>query len=304
MGFTFNCKSPVMYIVNIITATGIQKMIRFTKMHGTGNDYIYIDAEREQIKNIKKLAISMSSRNFGVGSDGLILILPSDIADFKMRMFNSDGSEAEMCGNGIRCFAKYVFEHGLTDKKNLSVETLGGIKNLVLSVKRDIVNSVMVDMGEPVFQRERIPMIGDPGMVISEPLHLDDGITFEITSLSMGNPHVVIFVEDIEHFPVEKYGSMIENHHFFPQRTNVEFIQVINSREVSQRTWERGAGETLSCGTGASAVTAACVLNKKTEREITIHLRGGDLSTEWREQDNHIYMTGPAHEVFEGTWKE
>lgn len=293
-----------MYNVKTIKDTGIQIMIRFTKMHGTGNDYIYIDAGREKLKNIKKLAIAMSSRNYGIGSDGLILILPSDISDFKMRMFNSDGSEAEMCGNGIRCFAKYVYEHKLTDKKELAIETLGGIKNLFLSVKRGLVDSVMVDMGEPVFQRERIPMIGDPGMVINETLHLDDGIKFEITSLSMGNPHVVIFVEDIENFPVEKYGSMIEYHDLFPQRTNVEFVQIINDVEVAQRTWERGAGETLSCGTGASAVTASCVLNKKTERKITIHLRGGDLSTEWRENDNHIYMTGPAHEVFEGTWPE
>lgn len=277
-------------------------MIKFTKMHGAGNDYIYINALRHDIKNPEELAVKMSDRHFGIGSDGLILILKSENEDFKMRIFNSDGSEAEMCGNGIRCFAKYVYEKGLTDKKQLTVETLAGIKKLELTVKNKTVESVLVDMGEPILQRERIPMLGEPGMVINEILPLDDGARFEITSVSMGNPHAIIFVEDIENFPVSKYGPIIENHSMFPKRTNVEFVQLVSPTEVIQRTWERGAGETLACGTGASAVTVACVLNKKTERKITIKLRGGDLLTEWNEEDNHVYLSGSAVEVFEGTW--
>lgn len=277
-------------------------MIKFTKMHGTGNDYIYIDDRKETIKSPSKLAIEMSNRNFGVGSDGLILILKSKTADFRMRMFNSDGSEAEMCGNGIRCLAKYVYDHNLTDKKEITVETGAGIKELKLKLKNNLVDSVTVNMGEPVLQRERIPMLGETGMVINENLHLPDGIDFTITSVSMGNPHVVIFVEDVENFPVSKYGPMIENSDLFPQRTNVEFVQILSSNEVIQRTWERGSGETLSCGTGSSAVTVAGVLTKQTERQILIHLLGGDLKTEWNEKDNCIYMTGPAVEVFKGEW--
>ena len=277
-------------------------MIKFTKMHGTGNDYIYIDDRKEIIKNPSKLAINMSNRNFGVGSDGLILILKSTEADFKMRMFNSDGSEAEMCGNGIRCFAKYVYDHNLTKKKELSIETGGGIKDLKLKLKNNLVDSVTVNMGEPILQRERIPMLGKTGMVINESIHLPDGITFKITSVSMGNPHAVIFVEDVENFPVSKYGPMIENSDLFPQKTNVEFVQIINQHEVIQRTWERGSGETLSCGTGASAVTVAGVLTKETERRITVNLRGGELKIEWNDKDNCIYMTGPAVEIFKGEW--
>jgi len=279
-------------------------MIHFTKMHGTGNDYIYINMFKEKVKNPSKLAKAVSHRHFGIGSDGLILILPSKNADFKMRIFNADGSEAEMCGNGIRGFAKYVYEHGLTKKNVVAVETGAGIKNITIKIRNSRVFSIMVDMGEPILQRERIPMIGDPGMVINELLSLDDGAKFSITSLSMGNPHVVIFVEDIERFPVEKYGPIIERHLIFPQRTNVEFVKVENQREISQRTWERGSGETLSCGTGASAATVASILNKKTERNLTVHLLGGDLQTRWEEKDNHVYLSGPAVEVFEGTWQE
>lgn len=277
-------------------------MIKFTKMHGTGNDYIYIDDRKENIKNPSTLAIDMSNRNFGVGSDGLILILKSKKADFRMRMFNSDGSEAEMCGNGIRCFAKYVYDHNLTEKKEITIETAGGIKDLKLKLKNNHVDSVTVNMGEPILQRERIPMLGETGMVINDNIHLPDGIDFTITAISMGNPHAVIFVEDVNNFPVAKYGPMIENSDLFPQKTNVEFVQIVNRHEVIQRTWERGSGETLSCGTGASAVTVAGVLTKETERKITIHLRGGDLKTEWSEKDNNIYMTGPAVEIFQGEW--
>lgn len=276
--------------------------MKFTKMHGTGNDYIYINAISEKIKKPEELAVKMSDRHFGIGSDGLILIEKSDRADFRMHMFNPDGSEAEMCGNGIRCFAKYVYDRGLAKAPEVSVETLAGIKTIKLTVKNKRAVSAVVDMGEPEFLREKIPMIGNTGMVINEVLPLDDGTRFEITAVSMGNPHVIIFVEDIDNFPVQKYGPIIENHDLFPNRTNVEFIKIISPTEVVQRTWERGAGETLSCGTGASAVTAACILNKKTERKITIHLLGGDLETEWRESDNRIFLSGPAVEVFEGVW--
>ena len=276
--------------------------MKFTKMHGAGNDYIFIEDFKANIKNPSKLAIEMSNRNFGIGSDGLILILKSKAADFKMRMFNSDGSESEMCGNGIRCFAKYVYDHRLTDKDKVAIETGGGIKYLELKIKNNLVNSVKVDMGEPIFLREKIPMIGIPGMVINENIHLPDGVTFPVTALSMGNPHAVIFVEDVENFPVSKYGPIIENLNLFPNRTNVEFVQILNKKEIIQRTWERGSGETLACGTGASAATAAGVLTMQTERKITVHLKGGDLKTEWDEKNNHVYLTGPAVEVFRGEW--
>jgi len=276
--------------------------MKFTKMHGAGNDYIFIEDFKAAIKNPSKLAIEMSNRNFGVGSDGLILILKSGTADFKMRMFNSDGSEAEMCGNGIRCFAKYVYDHKLINKDKIAIETKGGIKDIELKIKDGSVNSIKVDMGEPVFIREKIPMAGNPGMVINENIHLPDGVTFQITSLSMGNPHAVIFVEDVLNFPVSKYGPIIENLNLFPERTNVEFVQVLNKKEIRQRTWERGSGETMACGTGASAATVAGVLTMQTERKVTVHLDGGDLKTEWNEKDNHVYLTGQAVEVFRGEW--
>ena len=276
-------------------------MIPFTKLHGIGNDYIYINAIKHPVENPKKLAIAMSNRNFGVGSDGLILILPSDKADFTMRMFNADGSEAEMCGNGIRGFAKYVYDHGLTKKTTIAVETLAGVKQVRYTVKNGKVHTVTVDMGEPILLRDKIPMIGNPGMVIEEDLHVD-GVKFSITAVSMGNPHVVIYVEDVKNFPVEKYGPMIENHELFPKRTNVEFVQIVTGKEVIQRTWERGSGETLACGTGASAVTVAGVLTEKTDRRLKVHLKGGNLAIEWNNKDNHVYLTGPAEEVFEGIW--
>ncbi|HRV15943.1 MAG TPA: diaminopimelate epimerase, partial [Spirochaetota bacterium] len=244
----------------------------FTKLHGIGNDYIYINAIKHSVKNPKKLAIAMSNRNFGVGSDGLILILPSDKADFTMRMFNADGSEAEMCGNGIRGFAKYVYDHNLTKKTTIAIETLAGIKQVRCTLKNGKVHTVTVDMGEPILLRDKIPMIGNPGTVIEEDLHVD-GVKFSITAVSMGNPHVVIYVEDVKNFPVEKYGPMIENHELFPKRTNVEFVQIVTGKEVIQRTWERGSGETLACGTGASAVTVAGVLTEKTDRRLKVHLK-------------------------------
>ncbi|MCP4135605.1 MAG: diaminopimelate epimerase [bacterium] len=276
--------------------------MNFTKLHGTGNDYLYIDDRANQVKDPEKLAIPMCNRQYGVGADGLILILNSDTADFKMRIFNADGSEAEMCGNGIRCFAKYVYDHGITDKQEIDIETLAGIKRLNLRIKDDLVDRVVVNMGQPILEREHIPMIGKPGMIINEIFLLDDRSRFKITAVSMGNPHAVIFVEDIDNFPVEKYGPIIENHDSFPHRTNVEFVKVINEKEVIQRTWERGSGETLSCGTGASAVTVAGALTNRTSRKILIHLKGGDLTTKWNEMDDNVYLTGPAVEVFEGKW--
>ncbi len=277
-------------------------MIKFTKMQGTGNDYVVIDGRKKRIASFSRLARAMGDRHYGVGSDGMLVLLESKSADFRMRMFNPDGSEAEMCGNGIRCFARYLYDNRITAKKELAIETAAGIKNLELLVRNKTVTGIVVNMGEPILRRDRIPMIGSPGMVLGETLHMDDGSRFSITAVSMGNPHAVIFVEEIDKFPVDKYGPLVENNTLFPNRTNVEFVKVINRKEVVQRTWERGTGETLSCGTGASAVTVACILNKLTERTIQIHLRGGDLKTEWREDDNNIYLTGPAVEVFRGEW--
>ncbi|HNR87855.1 MAG TPA: diaminopimelate epimerase [Spirochaetota bacterium] len=273
----------------------------FTKMHGIGNDYLYLDARTRAVKNPGRLSREMSDRHFGVGSDGLILVMKSKRADFRMRIFNPDGSEAEMCGNGIRCFAKYVYDRRFTKKTVMAIETMAGIMPVRVSVRGGKVSAATVDMGEPVLQRERIPMIGAPGMVIDEPLPLD-GVRFNVTSLSMGNPHAVIYVEDVERFPVEKYGPLIERHDLFPNRTNVEFVEVVNDREIIQRTWERGTGETLACGTGASAAVVAGCLSRNAARSVTVRLRGGALRVEWKERDNRVYLTGPAVEVFEGSW--
>lgn len=277
--------------------------MKFTKMQGAGNDYVYVNCFVENIENPQQLAIQVSNRNFGIGSDGLILIMPSDKADVKMRMFNSDGSESEMCGNGIRCVAKYAFDYGIVTKSEITAETGAGILTLKLVPGSDgKIEKVRVNMGLPRLTRGEIPMTGAADLkVISEPLTILDR-TFKITCASMGNPHCVIFVEDVENFPVATYGPLIENHELFPRRTNVEFVEIISRTEVRQRTWERGAGETLACGTGSSAVTAACVLNGLTEKKILNHLSGGDLEMEWAE-DGSIYMTGPAVEVFSGEIK-
>lgn len=269
-------------------------------MQGAGNDYVYVNCFVEHVENPQQLAVQVSNRNFGIGSDGLILIMPSDTADVRMRMFNSDGSESEMCGNGIRCVAKYAFDHGIVDKTEITAETGAGILTLKLVPGSDgKIEKVRVNMGLPRLTRGEIPMTGDAALkVVSEPLTVLDR-TFQITCASMGNPHCVIFVEDVKNFPVATYGPLIENHELFPRRTNVEFVEIISRTEVRQRTWERGAGETLACGTGSSAVTAACVLNGLTEKKILNHLSGGDLEMEWAE-DGSIYMTGPAVEVFSG----
>jgi diaminopimelate epimerase len=274
--------------------------MKFTKMQGAGNDYVYVNCFDETVENPQQMAIQVANRNFGIGSDGLILIMPSDKADVRMRMFNSDGSESEMCGNGIRCVAKYAYDHGVVTKKEITAETGAGILTLQLFPGVDgKIDKVRVNMGPPRLTRGEIPMTGDAGAkVIAEPLIILDR-TFQITCASMGNPHCVIFVEDAEAFPVSTYGPLIENHELFPRRTNVEFVQILSRTEVRQRTWERGAGETLACGTGSSAVTAACVLNGLTEKNILNHLSGGDLEMEWAE-DGNIYMTGTAVEVFSG----
>ena len=276
--------------------------MKFVKMHGAGNDYVYIDGFKESVSDPAALAIEVSNRNFGIGSDGLILILPSTLADVKMRMFNSDGSEAEMCGNGVRCVAKYAYDHGLVTKEVVSVETGAGILSLQLFPNAaGRIARVRVNMGLPRLTRGEIPLTGEAtAQVVNLPLTILDR-TFAITCVSMGNPHCVIFVDDVENFPVEKYGQLIEHHPLFPRRTNVEFVEVRSRSEVRQRTWERGAGETLACGTGASAVVVAGVLTGRTERVIKNILSGGELELEWSEA-GPVFMTGPAVEVFSGEY--
>jgi len=274
--------------------------MKFTKMHGAGNDYVYINCFEETIDEPMILAQRVSNRNFGIGSDGLILIMPSSQADLKMRMFNPDGSEGEMCGNGIRCVAKYAYDHGLVDRLQIEIETGNGVLPLELFAgESGRVERVKVNMGPPKLNRGDLPMIGPAdGQAIAVKLLLEQG-EVEVTCVSMGNPHCVIFVDDVENCQLETLGPLIENHAWFPNRINVEFVQVVSRNEVIQRTWERGAGETLACGTGASAVTVAGVLNGYTERQIVNHLRGGDLQLEWQE-GGPVMMIGPAVEVFSG----
>lgn len=277
--------------------------MKFTKMHGIGNDFVVVNALKETLPEADLPALSrrVNHRKFGVGGDGLILILPSRVADYRMRMFNPDGSESEMCGNSIRCFAKYVYEHKLIQDNQLKVETLAGVKLLRLQIRSGKVEAVRVDMGVPLLLRSEIPMRGDDnGRVINEGLKVE-GKRFEITAVSMGNPHVIVFEDNIDTVPVARYGPVIENHKAFPERTNVHFVQVCNPTEIIIRSWERGAGETLACGTGACATVVACVLNDKTARTVLVHLPGGDLRIEWM-GDQRVVMTGPAEEVFEGEY--
>jgi len=275
--------------------------MKFTKMHGCGNDYIYINGFEETISNPNELSIKMSNRNFGVGSDGLVLILPSDVADFKMRMFNADGSEAQMCGNATRCIGKYVYDKGLTNKETVTLETLAGIKILDLNIKDGKVETVKVDMGEPILEPKLIPVNSEQHPVTNEVIKVFDE-EYVFTCVSMGNPHAITFVKDTDTFPVEKVGKIIESHEIFPEKTNTEFVQIIDKSTVKMRVWERGSGETLACGTGACATLVACVLNNLTDRKATIKLLGGDLTIEWDEATNHILMTGPAVMVYEGEW--
>ena len=273
-------------------------MLKFTKMQGLGNDYVYMDVINQKIENEKELAIKVSDRHFGIGSDGLILICKSEIADFKMRILNSDGSEAEMCGNGIRCVGKFVYDNGLTTKTDLKIETLAGIKELVLNVVDGKVESVRVNMGNPILEPELIPVKSINNKVELSVLDRK----FDFTCVSMGNPHAITIVEDTKNFDVEKYGKIVEVDNHFPNRTNVEFINVIDKNNINMRVWERGAGETLACGTGSCASTVACVLNGLIDRKVNVHLLGGDLLVEWNEEDNNVYMTGEAKTVFEGIW--
>ena len=276
--------------------------LRFTKMHGAGNDYVYVDCfQQAPPEHIPELARRISDRHAGVGGDGLILIGPSDVADVRMRMFNADGSEAEMCGNGVRCIAKYVYEHGIARNHLLKVETQRGVLMLELFASGGRVDRVRVNMGPPILEAAKIPttLAGNP--VIDAELPLDDR-TLRVSSVSMGNPHCILFVEALTDELVLGLGPTIETHASFPQRVNVEFVQVLSPTEVRQRTWERGSGETMACGTGAAAVCVAGVLAGRTERDLLVHLPGGDLALQWREQDNHVMMTGPAVEVFTGQW--
>ena len=275
-------------------------MLQFTKMHGLGNDYVYMDAINQKIEKRSELAKFVSDRHFGIGSDGLILICPSEKADFRMQMFNQDGSEAEMCGNGIRCVGKFVYDKGLTNKETITVETLAGIKTLVMTAKNGKIETARVDMGKPILEPEKIPVISDENPVKN--LKLNEGEKeFTFTCVSMGNPHAVTFIkEDVNKFDICKYGAKLEVNEAFPKKANIEFINVIDNKTLKMRVWERGAGETLACGTGACASTVAAILNGYTSREVTVHLLGGNLKIKWDENDNHVYMTGPATTVFEG----
>lgn len=274
--------------------------LKFTKMHGAGNDYIYINGFSQKIENPSELAVKLSNRNFGIGSDGLVLILPSDTCDFRMQMFNSDGSEAEMCGNASRCVGKFVYDNGLTTKKEITLETLAGIKYITLLEGDANARKITVDMGEPILNAQLIPVDAKESPVKNYPLEIDAKV-WPITCVSMGNPHAVTFTSEIDKLDLPALGPKFEKNPIFPRKTNTEFIEVIDKHTLNMRVWERGAGETLACGTGACAAAVAAVLNGLTERKVTIHLLGGDLEIEWRESNNHVYMTGEAVTVFEGT---
>ena len=279
-------------------------MIHFTKMQGIGNDYVYIDATKENVPDPEGLARRISDRHFSVGSDGLVLILPGEAgADFRMRMFNADGSEAEMCGNAARCVGRYVYERGLTDRTEIRLQTGAGIRPLRLQTEGGRVRSVTVDMGMPELQDHRIPTTLKGNPVMDQPLEAG-GQTLRVTCVSMGNPHAVVFTDDAEAFDVHGVGPLVENHPAFPARVNTEFATVVNRGRIRMRVWERGAGETMACGTGACATLAAAVLNGLTDREAVLALNGGELLIQWDEKTGHVLMTGPAEFVFDGEWPE
>lgn len=276
-----------------------KEQMKFTKMHGLGNDYVYVNCFEEKIDNPPAVARFVSDRHFGIGSDGLIMINPSKTADFEMEMYNADGSRGEMCGNGIRCVAKYVYDYGLTDKTQISVETLGGIKYLDLTVEDGKVSLVKVDMGKPELEADLIPIISEREQVIDEPIEVD-GKEYHMTGVSMGNPHAVIYVDDVKGLDLEKIGPKFENHERFPKRINTEFVHCIDRQTVEMRVWERGSGETLACGTGACAVAVSSILNNLTDTQVTVKLLGGDLQIEWDREKDRVFMTGPATVVFDG----
>ena len=274
--------------------------MKFTKMHGIGNDYVYVNCLKETVENSSEVSKIVSDRHFGIGSDGLILIKPSDVADFYMEMYNADGSRSAMCGNGIRCVAKYVYDYGLTDKTEVDIDTAAGIKHIVMTLKDGKVEKVRVDMGEPILKPELVPVIGEGDMLVNEPIMVA-GEEYHMTCVSMGNPHAVVFLdEDVKNLDIEKIGPKFENHERFPERVNTEFMNVIDRHTMNLRVWERGSGETWACGTGTCASVVAAVLNGLTERKVLVHLLGGDLEIHWNEEDNHVYMTGPAATVFDG----
>ncbi len=273
--------------------------MRFTKMHGIGNDYVYVNCFTETVEDPAKTAVTVSDRHFGIGSDGLILIKPSKRADFEMEMYNADGSVSPMCGNGIRCVAKYVYDHGMTDQTTLTIGTGSGIKTLTLSLREGKVSSVTVDMGAPILEAQEIPVIAEKSPVVDEEI-LVEGTPYRMTCVSMGNPHCIVRVEDVDSLDLSSIGPLFEHHARFPKRINTEFIRVLDSRTVQMRVWERGTGETLACGTGACAVTVAGILNGWLEDEALIRLRGGDLRIRWDREKDTVFMTGPAVTVFEG----
>ena len=275
--------------------------MKFTKMHGTGNDYIYVNGFEEKLENPSEAAVKLSDRRFGIGSDGLILILPSDVADCRMEMFNADGSIGKMCGNGIRCVAKYVYDRGLVKKDVLRVETRSGVKTLQLRVEDGKVASVRVNMGQPELDPEKIPVLFSKDRMVDEEVYTPSGNVWRVTCVSMGNPHAVIFVDDVEGLNLPAIGPEMEKHAMFPERANIEFAQVTGPHEVQMRVWERGSGETLARGTGACACAVASVLTGKADRDVTVHLRGGDLHVFWDPDTDDVYMEGPAAFVFDGT---
>ncbi len=289
-------------------------IMKFTKMHGCGNDYVYVNCLKEKVENPEKTAIFVSERRFGIGSDGLILIKPSEKADFFMDMYNADGSRGKMCGNGIRCVAKYVYDHEMTDKKSVAIETLSGIKYIDLTVEDGKAVAARVDMGAPILEAEKVPVnvdspafkreagvkaLGKEEKIIAQKVCVN-GTTAEITCVSMGNPHAIMFVDDVENAPVHSFGSVMECSDLFPEKANIEFVKVIGPKEVRMRVWERGSGETWACGTGACATVVACVLNGKTEDEVLVHMNGGDVVIKYDREKNTVFMTGPAVTVFEG----
>ena len=275
--------------------------MKFTKMQGLGNDYVYVNCFEEKIENPSEVAIKVSNRNFGIGSDGLIMINPSKVADCEMEMYNADGSRSEMCGNGIRCVGKYVYDYGIAKKASISVETLAGIKYLDFTIENDKVKLVKVDMGSPELVPEKIPIVASGEMVLNEPIFVD-GTEYRMTGVSMGNPHAVVFIDDVKGLDIEKIGPKFENHERFPNRTNTEFVNVVSRDEAYMRVWERGSAETWACGTGTCATVVAAILNGLTDRKVLVHLLGGDLVIEWDEETNHVFMTGPATEVFSGEY--
>jgi len=274
--------------------------VEFTKMHGLGNDFIVVFGEPSLPAEASELAIRLCNRFFGIGADGLVYILPSDKADYMMRIINSDGTEAEQCGNAIRCVAKYLYDNGHVNKTGLSIETIGaGAQQVQLTVDNGKAVAVRVDMGEPILEGLKVPTTVDRNPVLNEPVEID-GTTFHFTAVSMGNPHCVIYVEDAVNFNLGEWGPKLETHPLFPRKINVEFVTVQNRGYADMRVWERGAGPTLACGTGACATLVASVLNGQTDRTAVVSLKGGDLTIEWNEADNHVYMTGPAAVVYTG----